>query len=133
MRQAAGDALGLLTALRSLRLDDNGLRELPDAIARLTALRTLSLRDNALCLLPTALGRLTALEELDVCGNPLQSQPPDVVRRGAQAVVAWPLGRNGVSGGEDRGRGRCGDRNRFAPFNPFNTFHLYLCNKYLHL
>jgi hypothetical protein len=73
--------------LRSLRLDDNGLRELPDAIARLTALRTLSLRDNALCLLPAALGRLTALEELDVRGNPLQSPPPDVVRRGAQAVV----------------------------------------------
>ncbi|KAJ7676182.1 hypothetical protein B0H17DRAFT_1207452 [Mycena rosella] len=69
------DALVSLGALRTLKLDRNALRALPEALGELQWLEALSVADNTLGLLPESIGRLQKLETLDVHSNSLRALP----------------------------------------------------------
>ncbi|PSC70488.1 NADPH:quinone reductase [Micractinium conductrix] len=58
----------LAPTLRTLRLDNCGLRGLPEQVCKLTGLTSLRLRHNNVLLLPS-LSSLKHLQELDICGN----------------------------------------------------------------
>jgi hypothetical protein len=73
-------AIGDLTRLRELRLDDNHLVELPPPVLRLRELTELSLAGNRLRSLPIALAGLTSLTSLRVGHNALTDFP---------VVLAW--------------------------------------------
>ena len=68
-------ALGGLTALTLLSLDQNRLTSVPAELGALTALTTLTLYGNLLTSVPAELGRLTALTLLFLSGNLLTSVP----------------------------------------------------------
>ncbi len=68
-------ALGQLTALQELSLDRNQFTPLPEALGQLTALRELSLDRTQLTTLPEALGQLTALQTLYLSDNQLTPLP----------------------------------------------------------
>jgi len=74
-------------------ISENGLDELPFAlcasIASIPTVRKLNLADNRLSMLPGYLTRIDTLEELDLQGNPLISPPPEVVKAGSAAVLAY--------------------------------------------
>ncbi len=69
------EALGQLTALQHLRLDKNQITTLPDALGQLTALQVLWLHNNQLTTLPEVLGRLHALQMLHLHNNQLMTLP----------------------------------------------------------
>ena len=71
-------ALGGLTALQELRLNENQLTSVPAALGALTALTVLDLDGNQLTSVPAALGELTALEVLILRGNRLTSVPAEL-------------------------------------------------------
>ncbi|KAJ7446593.1 adenylate cyclase [Mycena latifolia] len=73
-----GAALAPLGALRSLKLDHNALRALPEALGTLTLLEMLSVADNTLSALPASLGRLQRLEALDAHSNGLAALPAEL-------------------------------------------------------
>ncbi|TFK22219.1 adenylate cyclase [Coprinopsis marcescibilis] len=68
-------ALGTLTSLRTLRLDHNAFRAIPDTLGDLSWLETLSCSDNHLDKLPNSIGRLQKLETLDAHNNQLTELP----------------------------------------------------------
>lgn len=75
---------------RTLDLSLLGLTAVPDAIGQLTGLTRLILTGNRLTALPASIGQLTSLRVLVIEGNPdLPSPPPEVIARGAQAVLAF--------------------------------------------
>ncbi|MEM7537630.1 MAG: leucine-rich repeat domain-containing protein [Chloroflexota bacterium] len=61
---ALPDAIGRLSSLQGLYLDDNQLSELPDAIGQLSSLQSLDLNDNQLNELPDTIGQLSSLQSL---------------------------------------------------------------------
>ena len=65
-------------ALLELRLEDAGLRELPEAIRRLGTLRELHLRGNALASIPAWLGELVHHGVLDLRNNQLDELPDEL-------------------------------------------------------
>lgn len=71
-------ALGQLSSLRSLKLDYNSFRYIPDSLCNLNRLEYLSCSDNNLSALPTEIGRLQRLEYLDVHHNSLTNIPPSL-------------------------------------------------------
>lgn len=66
-------------ALREVRVERCGLRELSPAIARLSGLRELSLRGNAIARLPVEVARLERLEVIDLRGNQLDDLPEEML------------------------------------------------------
>ena len=68
-------AIGQLTNLEKLYLNNNQLQALPTAIGQLTNLEKLYLNNNQLQALPTAIGQLKNLEELILTRNQLQALP----------------------------------------------------------
>ncbi|RXW19790.1 hypothetical protein EST38_g6078 [Candolleomyces aberdarensis] len=68
-------ALGTLTSLRTLKLDHNAFRVIPDTLGDLSWLETLSCSDNQLDFLPSTIGRLQKLEVLDAHHNNLTELP----------------------------------------------------------
>ncbi|KAF8893444.1 hypothetical protein BD779DRAFT_1506295 [Infundibulicybe gibba] len=68
-------ALGQLSSLRSLRLDHNTFRVIPDTLGDLSWLETLSCSDNKLDALPLTIGKLQKLEVLDAHNNSLSELP----------------------------------------------------------
>jgi GTPase SAR1 family protein len=105
--------IGQLTSLVELHLDGNQLADLPPQIGRLTNLRSLSIDSNQLAGLPTQIGQLTNLRELRLSnnrlsglpreissiaeksprlylqGNPLAEPYPELMERGAHAVLSY--------------------------------------------
>ncbi|KAJ6604029.1 hypothetical protein B0H10DRAFT_1821629 [Mycena sp. CBHHK59/15] len=69
------DTLAQLTSLRTLKLDHNSLRALPDSLGALRWLETLSCADNALGELPESVGRLQKLDSLDLHNNNITRLP----------------------------------------------------------
>ena len=86
---ALSKSIGSLTALTTLDMGGNQLKELPAAIGSLTALTTLDVYNNQLTELPAAIGSLAALTTLDVGRNPLQLPPLAVAERGPAAIRAY--------------------------------------------
>jgi len=85
--------LGQLTNLTRLWLDDNQLTSLPSELSQLINLRQLSLPNNQLKSVPAKLGRLRNLTDLRLDGNKhLTSPPPEVVKQGTKAVLAYLRG-----------------------------------------
>jgi adenylate cyclase len=68
-------AIAELSALRTLRLDHNSFKSLPDSIGSLSWLETLSCSYNNLQTLPSSIGRLQKLEVLDIHNNSLVELP----------------------------------------------------------
>ncbi|KAK6975105.1 adenylate cyclase [Favolaschia claudopus] len=64
-----------LPQLRTLKLDRNSLRGLPDALGDLKWLETLSCADNSLSGIPETLGKLQKLESLDLHNNSITELP----------------------------------------------------------
>lgn len=68
-------ALGQLSSLRTLRLDHNSFRVIPETLGDLIWLEELSCADNKLSALPASIGRLQKLEVLDAHNNSLTELP----------------------------------------------------------
>ncbi|EAU90953.2 adenylate cyclase [Coprinopsis cinerea okayama7 len=68
-------ALGTLTSLKTLKLDHNTIRSIPDTLGELSWLETLTVSDNRLDSLPDSIGRLQKLETLDAHNNSLSELP----------------------------------------------------------
>jgi len=68
-------ALSQLSSLRTLKLDHNSIRAIPDALGELMWLETLSCTDNKLDALPANIGNLQKLEVLDAHNNSLTELP----------------------------------------------------------
>ena len=68
-------ALGQLSSLRTLKLDHNSIRSIPDTLGDLKWLETLSCTDNKLDALPSTIGKLQKLEVLDAHNNSLTELP----------------------------------------------------------
>ncbi|KAH6906531.1 adenylate cyclase [Coprinopsis sp. MPI-PUGE-AT-0042] len=71
-------ALGTLTSLKTLRLDHNAFRTIPDSLGELRWLETLSCSDNNLDKLPISIGQLQKLETLDAHNNNLLELPSTI-------------------------------------------------------
>jgi len=82
-------AIGQLTQLTKLHLWGYRLTALPPEIGKLTQLETLDLSNNNLTELPATLTRLTKLKELKLGGNPLTFPPPEIIKQGTQAILAY--------------------------------------------
>ncbi len=82
--------IGKLTNLTGLYLYVNQLSSLPAEIGKLTNLTQLYLDNNQLISLPAEIGQLTNLTELVVLSdNQLTSPPPEVVKQGTKAILAY--------------------------------------------
>lgn len=68
-------ALAQLTSLRTLKVDHNSIRALPDSIGELTELQHLSCSNNQLYTLPETIARLQNLETLEAHNNSLEELP----------------------------------------------------------
>lgn len=86
---ALPESIGGLAALRRLLLNDNQLSVLPEAFGALAALEYLSLGGNQLAALPESIGGLARLQKIWLEDNPLTYPPPEIVRQGAEAIVAF--------------------------------------------
>jgi len=71
-------ALKELSALRTLKLDHNSIRSIPDSLGDLKWLETLSCTDNKLDALPSTIGKLQKLEILDAHDNSLTELPQGI-------------------------------------------------------
>jgi adenylate cyclase len=70
-----GHVLSQLTSLRSLKVDHNSIRYIPESLGDLSQLILLSCSDNELGSLPSSIGRLQRLETLDAHNNSLTELP----------------------------------------------------------
>ncbi|CAA7260812.1 unnamed protein product [Cyclocybe aegerita] len=68
-------ALSQLSSLRTLKLDHNSIRSIPESLGELKWLETLSCTDNKLDALPSNIGNLQRLEVLDAHNNSLTELP----------------------------------------------------------
>jgi adenylate cyclase len=92
-------ALGTLTSLRTLKLDHNSFRTIPDTLGELTYLETLSCSDNQLDTLPQSIGRLQKLEVLDAHHNALTVVPASLwncaslikINFTSNSITKWPF------------------------------------------
>ncbi|TFK44074.1 hypothetical protein BDQ12DRAFT_640483 [Crucibulum laeve] len=71
-------ALGQLSSLKTLRLDHNSFRYIPDTLGGLKFLEVLSCSDNKLDALPSTIGQLQNLSSLDAHNNSLTELPRDL-------------------------------------------------------
>ena len=91
-------ALGQLSALRTLKLDHNSIRSIPDSLGDLKWLETLSCTDNKLDALPSTLGCLQKLEALDAHNNNITELPRSLwscaslikINLTSNFIAAWP-------------------------------------------
>jgi hypothetical protein len=86
-------AVGRLTFLRTLLLNDNQLTELPDSLGQLSALCVLNVANNYLITLPESLGQLQNLVALDACNNQLAAIPKSMGQNSKLKVLALPYNR----------------------------------------
>ncbi|NJL23682.1 MAG: leucine-rich repeat domain-containing protein [Leptolyngbyaceae cyanobacterium SM1_3_5] len=70
--------IGQLHNLEDLRLEHNGLTQLPPQLGELHSLKKLDLQDNRLRQLPPQIGRLQNLKRLVVQCNQLTQLPPEI-------------------------------------------------------
>lgn len=63
-----------------LRLDDYGLKTLPDVLGEITTLQLISVKSNRLFKLPNSLRRLDQLKHLELCDNHFATWPTALAR-----------------------------------------------------
>ncbi|MEH2179317.1 COR domain-containing protein [Nostoc sp.] len=80
------EAITRLQQITFLNLSINELTTLPEVIARLQQLTSLDLSGNELTTLPEAIADLQQLTYLDLSDNPIEKPPPEVVRKGLEAI-----------------------------------------------
>jgi Leucine-rich repeat (LRR) protein/GTPase SAR1 family protein len=80
--------IGKLTALKRLNLANNKLVTLPNEMESLTKLQYLMLNHNKLEWLPYQLGNLD-LKKLEVVGNPLETIPEEIVKKGMTHIIGY--------------------------------------------
>jgi internalin A len=79
-----------LINLKSIFINSNNIKEIPPGISALRDLEALHLDFNQLTIVPPELGKLPKLTSLYVSeGNALTSPPPEVIRQGTQAILAY--------------------------------------------
>ena len=83
------ESFGKLTNLTTLYLSDNHLKTLPESFTQLRNLTTLVLNDNQLTALPESFYQLTKLTVLGLYGNPITTPPPDIVKKGIDAIRSY--------------------------------------------
>jgi internalin A len=80
------DSIARLMNLNALYLGHNNLTDLPDSITELKNLTTLNLSYNGLTKIPDSITRLENLIKIYLDGNPIEIPPPEVVKKGIQAI-----------------------------------------------
>jgi Leucine-rich repeat (LRR) protein len=75
-----------MPSVESLDISDNQLTELPESVSRMYKLRELNLSENKIRFLPDSITKLHYLTVLHWGGNPLVTPPPEVARRGVDAI-----------------------------------------------
>lgn len=83
----APEALGHLTALRTLLVQENGIAFVPDALSALTRLEVLNLARNRISGLGDAFGTLKALHTLTLSENLLTALPPSFAELSALTTL----------------------------------------------
>jgi len=83
---AVSDTIARLQNLTWLDLNSNQLSALPDAITQLQNLTALDSGNNQLTVVPEALVQLPNLKELCLDSNPIETPPPEVVKKGLEAM-----------------------------------------------
>eukprot|EP00741_Cyanophora_paradoxa_P007698 tig00001181_g7447.t1 len=73
-------AIGQLTCLQKLIIDNNKLRALPPEIGNLINLTQLNASSNKLSTIPREIGRLASLQLLNVCNNELAELPQEIAQ-----------------------------------------------------
>jgi hypothetical protein len=118
LQELPDDLFVRLPHLKWLDLRHNQLTEIPDqGLAQHAALRSLLLSNNQIRLLPAELGKTTCsslitsinaspgqvktLSALNLDGNPLESPPLDVVKRGLKAIQEYFLNALPCPSGDD--------------------------------
>jgi Leucine-rich repeat (LRR) protein len=82
--------IGQLTNLTTLKLvNNNQLKALPAEIGQLSNLTDLELVNNQLATLPAEIGQLSNLTWLDLHNNQLTLPPPEIVKQGTRAILAY--------------------------------------------
>lgn len=71
-------AIGQLTALEVLTINDNDLSQLPREITNCTNLRRLEIQNNSLSSLPPGISKLVNLRVLDIRNNSLDALPMEI-------------------------------------------------------
>ena len=84
--------LGQLTNLKELWLQENQITSVPKELGQLRNLKELWLDGNRLTSVPKELGRLTNLKYISLGKNPLEWPPPEVVKQGTKAILAYLRG-----------------------------------------
>ncbi|KAI6682295.1 hypothetical protein NL676_036176 [Syzygium grande] len=83
--------------IEALRLDKNGIKELPESIGELNKLKILRISHSEIEKLPSAIGKLESLQELDASGcHKLEGQIPEDIG-GLSSLKSLRLGRAKVS------------------------------------
>ena len=86
---ALPDSVAQLKNLKTLSVSDNHLATLPDSLGQLENLRQLWVHTNQLTALPHSLGQLENLRTLELYGNPLPDPYPELIKRGASAILTY--------------------------------------------
>ncbi len=71
--------IGKLTELKTLTLNDNDLKVLPEDLFKLTNLKRLEVKNNELVEIPDKIGKLVKLKELDLRNNEFRVLPNSIV------------------------------------------------------
>ena len=80
------ESIGNLSNLTDLRLSRNRLTNIPESMGNLSNLFYLSLYSNQLKNISESIGNLSNSTELYLSGNPLVAPPPEVVKKGIEAI-----------------------------------------------
>ncbi len=84
--------IGLLPAIKGLKLGSNAIKELPDTIGNLTALERFDIYANQLISLPNSIGQLKSLKRFNVCNNRFRVLPDNI--QDLQSIREFSIGGN---------------------------------------
>ncbi|CAN4083615.1 unnamed protein product [Withania somnifera] len=89
--EAVPESLCFATTLVKLNISNNfaDLRSLPRSIGNLESLEELDMSNNQIRVLPDSFRMLSSLRVLKTDGNPLEVPPPNILEKGAQAIVQY--------------------------------------------
>lgn len=89
------EGIGQLANLKSVTIQNLGIRELPPSIGNLSNLKSLKVFRTELEFLPESLGNLDRLEELSLGSNELGNLPESIIRLGS--IRSLDISHNGIN------------------------------------